>query len=557
MLPLARQARYLGRYRQIAQVLGQHGFGYVLEQLGLLNLLSLPRRVILRRPPPRPVGAGARLTLAMIDLGPTFIKLGQLLSTRPDLLPPELLAELDRLQDTVPPFPGEQAVEIIETELGRPIHELFIGFELKPLAAASLGQVHTAYLRNGEAVVVKVQRPGIASTINTDLAIISDLAALAQERTDFGQQYDLVDLAWELSTLLRREIDFTNEGLNADRFRHNFEDNHTVHIPKIHWDYTTRRVLTSERLFGIKINQVAALDAAGANRPQLARHSLQLILEEVFDHGFFHADPHPGNIFALPNNVIGVVDFGQVGTLGPDATRQLLLLLVSMINRDGDGATRAMMRLGMFSRYDITMKLRRDIQRFIDRYVDRSMSELSFTELSEELFGLSRRHQLTMPSQIALLLKTLIMTEGTGRLLDPDLDIFGIARPYANQALRQQYSPYTMAQQAASHARDLAETSIELPDQLATGLQRLNAGKLRIQTHEQELRRLAAAQIGAANRIAVALVLGALIISIGLLAIALSMGQWSGTLILIVVAGISTIITALALLFALLRGRNV
>ncbi|HMQ31982.1 MAG TPA: AarF/UbiB family protein, partial [Chloroflexaceae bacterium] len=331
MWPLVRQARYLGRYREIARVLVGHGFGALVEQLGLAPLLSLPRRVVLRVPPPAPLGTAGRLREALVALGPTFVKLGQALSTRPDLLPPEFVHELGKLQDTVPPFPAEVAVATIEESLGHPIGELFAQFDREPLAAASLGQVHSAVLHSGERVVVKVQRPDIAGRINTDLAILADLAALAQERLPFGRQYNLVELVWEFSATLRAELDYHREGRNAERFRHLFGQSEGVHIPRIYWAYSHARVLTSERLYGLKLTDRAALAAAGIDPAGLARNCLQLILSEIFTYGFFHSDPHPGNFFALPGEVLGVVDFGKVGSLDRATTRALLLLLAALI----------------------------------------------------------------------------------------------------------------------------------------------------------------------------------------------------------------------------------
>lgn len=558
MLPIARQARNLGRYRQIAQVLVRHGFGFVVEQLGLVNLLSLPRRLILRVPPAPPRRVAERLRLALVELGPTFVKLGQLLSTRPDVLPADFIEELNKLQDTVPPFSSALAVATIEFELGRPIGQLFREFSMQPLAAASLGQVHAAVLHTGEQVVVKVQRPDIAGIIETDLGIVTDLAELAQERTIFGTHYDLVELANEFSTTLRDELNYLREGSHAERFRRNFAGNKMVHIPTVYWDYCTRRVLTSERLYGIKINNVAGLDAARMDRPRLARHSLQLIIEEVFEHGFFHADPHPGNFFALPGEVIGAVDFGQVSSLDHETTRQLLLLLLALIDRDSDGIVRALIRLHILSPLDVTPVLRREIQRFIDRYVDRPLSELSFRGMGDDVLYLMRRYRLHMPSPLALLLKTLIMAEGTGLQIDPELDVFSIARPYARRAILSQLSPRIIAQQLADHARDVTEATFALPGQLGGVLQRLDAGELVVKTREEELQRLAGALLGAANRLAVALVLSALIIALGLLALAVGIGQWSGPtpIILAVLGGLGVFVTGLALLFALLHGRD-
>jgi ubiquinone biosynthesis protein len=284
MWPLVRQARYLGRYRQIAQVLGSHGFGYLVEQLGLAPLLSLPRRLV-RRPVPDPLGGPERLRRVLVALGPTFVKLGQILSTRPDLLPPNFIAELNKLQDTVPPFPADLAIATIEADLGRSIAAIFREFCREPLAAASLGQVHAAVLHDGAHVVVKVQRPNIQQTVALDLAILAELAALAQERTPLGQQYDLVELAWEFGAALRAELDYRREGRNAERFRKHFAGRASVHIPEIYWDCTSTRVLTSERLFGVKINDIAGLAAAGIDRKRLACNCSDLILQTRIESG--------------------------------------------------------------------------------------------------------------------------------------------------------------------------------------------------------------------------------------------------------------------------------
>jgi ubiquinone biosynthesis protein len=558
MWPLVRQARYLGRYRQIAQILVSHGFGYLVEQLGLVSLLSLPRRVILRVPPPTPLGAAERLCQALVALGPTFVKLGQILSTRPDLLPPDFIAELDKLQDTVPPFPGSIAVAAIESELGQPIADLFREFCLEPLAAASLGQVHAAVLHSGEHVAVKVQRPDISTHVATDLAIIADLAALAQERTSWGTKYDLVDLTWEFSATLRGELDYRREGRNADRFRHNFTDSSLVYIPMVYWDYTSTRVLTCERLYGVKINDIAGLERAGINRIGLARNSMQLILQEVFSHGFFHGDPHPGNFFALPGEVIGVVDFGQVGMLDRETTSQLLLLLVSLVNHDNNGVLRALERIGIVARRDVTPALRRDVQRFTERFVDLPLTELSARETAEELLALVQRHRLRMPGPMALLLKAIIMMEGTGLQLDPNLDVFGIARPYARQALDEQLSPEAMGKRLFERGRSLSEAALELPYQLSEALQRLNDGEVRVQSRELELRRVAHALGSAANRLAIALVLAAHILGLGMLAIAVGVGGWSGPwpLIMAVLGVLGIIFSGLMFGLALLRGRE-
>ncbi|NTU85292.1 MAG: AarF/ABC1/UbiB kinase family protein [Chloroflexales bacterium] len=558
MWPLVRQARYLGRYREIAQVLVGHGFGALVNQLGLVSLLSLPRRMVMRVPPPEPLGTAARLREALVALGPTFVKLGQALSTRPDLLPADFVHELGKLQDTVPPFAAELAVATIEEALGRSVGELFAEFSCEPLAAASLGQVHAAKLYSGEQVVVKVQRPDIAGRINTDLAILADLAALAQERLPFGRQYNLVELVWEFAATLRAELDYHREGRNADRFRHLFADNPTVHIPQIYWEYSDARVLTSERLYGPKVNDLAALASVGIDAPTLARNCLQLILSEIFSYGFFHSDPHPGNFFAMSGNVLGVVDFGQVGSLDRETTRALLLLLAAVVDHDTPAALRALEHLGLISRRDVSPQLRRDLERFTDGFVDRPLRDISARETVNDLLTLLSRHQIRIPGPLAMLLKALVMMEGVGQQLDPQLDVFGIARPYVQRAIAEGLAPAELGGQALRGARALGEVAVELPHQASDLLQRLNDGELRIQTEERELRRLTGAVISAANRMAVALVLGALILAIGMVAIAVGVGGWTGPLpaLLLSLGVIAVLLTSLVLLVALLRGRE-
>jgi ubiquinone biosynthesis protein len=558
MWPLVKQARYLGRYREIAQVLVGHGFGYLVEQLGLASLLSLPRRAVLRLPPPTPVGTAARLREALVALGPTFVKLGQALSTRPDLFPPEFVAELGKLQDTVPPFPAQQAIAVVEESLGQSIGELFASFDPTPLAAASLGQVHAARLHSGEEVAVKVQRPEIAARINTDLAIVADLAALAQERLPLGRQYNVVELAWEFATTLRAELDYRREGRNADRFRQLFADSPLVRIPVVYWEQTSARVLTSERLYGPKVTDSAGLAVAGIDGRALARTSVQLILREIFSFGFFHSDPHPGNFFALPGAALGVVDFGQVGSLDRQTSQGLLLLLAALVDQDTAAALRAMERLGLVARRDLTPRLRHDMERFSGSLVDRPLSEISARETIDELLALLRRHNIRMPGPLAMLLKAIVMMEGVGLQLDPTLDVFALARPYVRQALAEQFAPAALGAQLARGGRELAETALELPRQLGDLLQRLNDGELRVQSEERELRRVAGALTGAANRLAVAMVLAALIVGVAIVAVAVGVGGWTGILptVLLVLGIAGAALATLALTVAILRGHE-
>jgi ubiquinone biosynthesis protein len=555
MWPLFRQARYLGRYRQIARILGAHGFGFLIDQVGLGSLLSLPRRIV-RRPAEDLLSGPERLRRALVALGPTFVKLGQILSTRPDLLPPAFVYELSKLQDTVPPFPASVAITTIEAELGQPIDAIFREFSQAPLAAASLGQVHAAVLHDGNQVAVKVQRPDIEQIVAIDLAILTELAALAQERTALGEQYDLVELAWEFSTTLRAELDYRREARNAERFRKNFAGVASTHIPTIYWEYTSARVLTSERIFGVKINDIPGLEAAGLDRRRLARHSVELILKEVFTDGFFHGDPHPGNFFALPGEVIAAVDFGQAVALDREMTDNLLLFLVAISGNDADGALRALQRLGMLEPREISSSLRRDMLRFMDAFVDRPLEEMSARETAEELLALARRHRLRMPAPLALLLKAFIMMEGTGVLIDRQLDVFAIARPYAAQALADLASPAALARRAGTQARELGEVALQIPRQLNESLRQLNNGELTVQLHDREARRVAGSLALAGTRVALGLVVLAGTLGLGLIGIAVALGAWSATQTIVasIIAAVVLVSAGAALFFSIVRG---
>jgi ubiquinone biosynthesis protein len=451
----------------------------------------------------------------------------------------------------VPPLAADQARRLVEADLGQPIDTLFATFESEPFAAASLGQVHGATLHDGTPVVVKIQRPAIQQLVAIDLAILTELAALAEERSELGRRYSVHDLAWEFGTMMRAELDFRQEGRNADRFRRHFAQSKVVKIPQIYWEYTSARVLTSERLIGIKINDIAAMDAAGMDRKRLARHSIELILQEIFKDGYFQGDPHPGNMFALPGEVIGAVDFGQAIALDPAMTRGLLQLLAALSSHDAEGALRALQALGMLRIRTITPALRRDMVRFIDR----PLAELSARETVEELLGLVQRHELHMPPPLALLLKAIIMMEGIGVQIDPNLDVFAIARPYALRTLAEFTSPEALGRHALQRGRELLELADRLPNQAGELLSQLAEGELTIRTREVEARRVALAVSIASTRIALGLVLFAAVFGLGLLAIAMAIANWQGPWIiaLLVFGAVALFTSGLALLIQLLR----
>jgi ubiquinone biosynthesis protein len=418
----------LKRYRRILTVLARHGFGSALEYLQVDRYISLPRRMLKQDPASR-LSPAEHLRLALEELGPTFIKLGQILSTRPDLIPPNFITELAKLRDTVPPEPWEDMQALLAEEWGQEHDQAFADIETTPIAAASLAQVHAATLENGDQVVVKIQRPNIVGVIETDLEILVDLATLAQ-RTQLGQVYDFVGIADDFAFTLHNELDYRREGRNADHFRDNFAKESYLYLPQVYWEFSTRRVLVLERLSGIQIGDIEALDAAGYDRHQIALNSARIMVKEILEDGFFHADPHPGNFLVMPGEVIGAMDFGMVGHLREQDRLNLIRLYLAALSLDTDSVVEQLVRMDTVPAEVNRAGLSRELSRMLTKYQGLPLQDIHANEIVEEIMPIAFRYHLSLPSDLWLLLKTLAMMEGVGLELDPDFDVFAVAEPF-------------------------------------------------------------------------------------------------------------------------------
>ncbi|MGE5138736.1 MAG: ABC1 kinase family protein, partial [Rudaea sp.] len=538
-----RGRRHWQRYREIAQVLLRHGLDQLVDVLELAPFVSLPARW-LRQRRAEEWTAPQRVRHALEELGPTFVKLGQILSTRPDLVPAEFVTELSRLQDSAPPFPSEQARSVVESELGRKIEEIFATFEDAPLAAASLGQVHRAVLASGERVVVKVQRPEIQDRIKTDLEILVDLARLAQDRTPLGKYYDLALMAEDFGDTLRAELDYQREGRNADRFRRNFAGDPTLYIPRVHWEYTTRRVLVLEEIQGIKISDLPALDAAGVDRRHIAVESARIIIKQVFQDYFFHADPHPGNFYVIPSSDagnharIGAMDFGMVGHLDDRTRDHLLRLMVSAVRQDIEGLVDEFVRMGVAEWGEVDRpRLERDLRAFLNRYRGLPLQELRAMDLMNDMMPVTFRHHLRFPSELWLLGKSLAMSEGVGRTLAPDFDLFAVAEPFAKELYLESISPGQVSQRAVKSLGDWGEELVLLPQQLRRVVERVERGALQITVREEGRANQLDRWDRIANRLTAGLLIAAFIIAVSLLVPLLSSDIWRVAAIILIVLG--------------------
>ena len=470
-----RKDLHFTRSREIASVLIGHGWDYLLHNPGRGKLKPKPtlqQRTTLTRP--------EHLRSALEELGTTFIKLGQILSTRADLLPPDYLAELSKLQDSAPAVPFAAIRETILKELGQPIEQVFRQFDPKPLAAASIGQAHAATLRDGTEVVVKIRRPGVVEQVNEDLKILKELAAAVNGRLEFADRYDIPGIVEEFSETLRAELDYVREGHNAEQFAENFANERGLHIPRVYWETSTSRVLTLERIRGTKISDVASLDQQGINRPALARFATDVILRMVCEHGFFHADPHPGNFFIEADGAIGLIDFGMVGTLDEQTQDHLADLLIYINHQDADRLVDVLLDLGVTKKRIDRASLRHDVQHLLSTYWGLPLGELRITALLNDVFAAMRKNHLHLPSNLSLLLKTVIMIEGLGVKVDPAFRMTTAFEAYANELIMRKYSPVKLIRNLGQASFDLARLGSELPQQLRRIVNATEKGNLQV-----------------------------------------------------------------------------
>lgn len=445
MLSTTRSIRHLQRYSEIVSIFARHGFGFLFERMepGPLAWMRFPRRSPRNVVPNRHQldNLALHFRLALEELGPTFVKFGQILSTRPDLLPLSFITELSKLVDSVTPESWETIHALLTRELGQEPEKLFASIEEKPMASASLSQVHAAALHDGREVVIKVQRPNIVSVIETDLEILASLAASAQT-TQLGKIYDFIGIADDFSFTLRNELDYQREGRNADRLRESFVDHaDLLYIPKVYWELSTRNVLVMERIYGIKISDIPALDAAGYDRHKVALHSASAIVKEVMEDGFFHADPHAGNYLIMPGEVIGLVDFGKVGYLRDKDRMDMIRLYIVAIEMDVDGLIDQLMRMGAVREDVDRNKLAYDLNRFLNKYNGVPIKYIRARELIDEFTAITFRHHLRLPAAWWLVGQTIVMLEGIGLQLDPDFDVFKAAAPHIKNLMKDLFLP--------------------------------------------------------------------------------------------------------------------
>ena len=442
------------------------GLGFIIEEIGLDRVLSLPKRILLRQQNDEYLEKtyAERIRIFIEEMGTTFIKLGQIASTRADLLPPDLINELEKLQSHVSPFPASDARALIEESLEADIDDIFMIFDDVPVGSASIGQVHRAMLHTGEDVAVKVQRPNIEKTVRTDLEILRHLALLAEANLEWARNYQVTDMIDEFSDALINELDYTIEARNVERIGKTHRNDKKIKIPEIYWDYSSKNVMVMDFIKGTPVNQLKKLDELGINRSMVADTLARSIFKQIFEEGYFHGDPHPGNVNVLDDGTVVFLDFGMVGRLTSDLKNNFGSLLISLMKHDSDGVVKSIVKMGVVPA-DVSIRdLNREAEIMRDKYYDVPLAKLNFSDAVNDLFGISNKYKIKLPQDFTILAKTLLTLESVVSQLDPDFSIMDVAEPFGKALLLERYNPKNLlnfqideVQQLGSELREVTE----------------------------------------------------------------------------------------------------
>lgn len=553
---IGRTYRHMQRYREILTVLFKFGFEDLVASLKVEQYLDLGRRIIFpqRKEKIEALSRAERLRLVLEELGPTFIKLGQMLSTRPHILPRDFIEELVKLQDEVPPFPYSEARQIIESELQGPLEEIFQSIEPEPLAAASIGQVHRARLVDGEEVVIKVQRPGIRATIEVDLEILLHIATLMERHLEGMEIQRPTEVVEEFARTIEKEMDYRIELANMERFAGLFINEPKVCVPKVFSQATTGLILTMEYMDGIPARQIDRLRDAGYDLRAIAGLGADLILEQILVHGFFHADPHPGNILILPGQVVCFLDMGMMGRLNQRTRETVVDLVMTLVRKDESAVVDVLLELTEWEDEPDRRALERETVDFVNQHLYRPLKELELGKLFQQLFSLAAQYRLRVPADLLLLFKALTSLEGLGSRLDPDFDIIAQARPFVRRVRMERLHPGRVAKDFWDYGAEIINILREVPGELKAVLRLARRGKLRIEFEHRGLESMLATQDRVSNRISFAIVLASLVIGSSLVILSDIPPKWHEIPIIGLAGYVVAGIMGFWLLVSILRG---
>ena len=514
-----RLLRNIGRTSEIVTVLLNHGFGDLVDRIGLRNFWYRWRRLFSRTPaePLRHLKLVERIRMTLEKLGPTFIKFGQVMSTRPDLVPSGMLIELQKLQEGVPPFPSDEAVAQVESELGQPVDKLFASFDRSPVAAGSLGQVHLARHFNGTPLAVKIRRPTAVRDVERDLALMQEIASLLERNVPEARIFDPVGLVKHFARSIRRELNFAREGRTMDEFRRLFQQDATLYVAEVFWDLTTDGVLTMEYVDGLRIDELDQFVSAKWNRGELAANGARIFMKMAFEFGVFHGDPHPGNIRILRDGTLCLLDYGMIGNLDGRTREQLVDLLLAITQQDVEAAVKLVLQIGEPSQEVDRTLLQIDMRDFVSNYYGVELERLNVGHVLSDFVAILSNHAIRCPGTLMLLIRCLVTLEGVGREIDPGFNLASHLQPFVERLVRERYSPTRMAERMWSESQHMLGYLHDIPGHVNRTLRKLSQDDLRIQLEHRNLDHFIIELERSSNRLVVGMVIAALIVASALI----------------------------------------
>jgi len=481
---MLKRLQHSKRYRDIMNAFVKNGFSHLLFRIGLT---SRKQKQIDPEGNMNFKDIGIKLRHTLQSLGPTFIKLGQIAGSRRDLVPKEIAQELEKLQDEVEPFSYQSVKEVFLKEIGAIPEEIFASFDKDPTATASIGQVHIAELDTGEKVAIKVQRPEIEKNVYTDLEILKDIANVMDEKIAWARAYHIKDMIDELAESLHNELNYFTEGRNGERIGEQFHDDPVIHIPEIYWDYTTRRILTMECVDGIKVSHIDKIDEAGLDKKLIAERIADAMFEQVLDYGFFHGDPHPGNIFILPDNEISFIDFGMVGELSEELKINFAALLLNVKEQNAKKMIKTFYKMDLMDNVTDTTGLHRELDKLLRKYYDVSFREINLGGIILEIFNIAYRFQVDIPKDISIIGKAILTMEEIIKMLDPNFSIMQAVEPYGERIFKKRYHPRKILEDSITEITDNIDFLRNIPNDMKQISRMLQRGKLRFELNVTEL----------------------------------------------------------------------
>jgi len=551
---IIKEVEDIKRFNQIILVLFEEGFGYLLDKIKLKHKVPIKKRVRSKLEKKKIVKPEVRLRLTLEKLGPTFIKLGQILSVRPDLIPKEYVKELEKLQYEVPSFPFNEVEKEIKEEFGKPINKIFSSFSKKPIASASISQVHKAVLKNKK-VAVKVQRPKIKEIMERDIEIMLYIARLLDKHIKGIRKYNPVGIVEEFADWTKKELDFRIEAKNAKRFYQNFKGSKTVYIPKVYDEFTTSKILTLEYIDGIEIHNIETIKKRKINLNNLLKNGFNAILTQVFVHGFFHADPHPGNILVLKNK-IAFVDFGIVGYFDEDLKRKSLDLFLGVVEQDANKVVNSLLEMGVVEEASIDKyALKMEIHDKIEPLQGSKIKDIKISRILEDVLNIAFNYNIRLPMAFILFGKTIVTLEGVALKFDPDFRITESVRPFVEDIVKRRYSPKELMTNFIDSITKFRRFATKLPEQTEEVFRKIQKGNIKVDIEDTDVKQLSLEIDRSSNRMAYGMIIAALLIA-GALVMQVSMPSIIGMPIITFICFLSAIILGFMLFISVLRERK-